>query len=131
VALLNGSKINYVKEAAKFVVDNLTKDDILSIVIYDDEVEVLQKAIKVENKQLIKNKINSIIDRGSTNLTGGMLKGYAEVKSNFSKGYVNRVLLLSDGLANIGITDSAEINKIVSIKNKGRWHFSFYFWSWK
>jgi Ca-activated chloride channel family protein len=115
---MNGSKINYVKEAAKFVVDNLTKDDILSIVIYDDEVEVLQKAIKVENKQLIKNKINSIIDRGSTNLTGGMLKGYAEVKSNFSKGYVNRVLLLSDGLANIGITDSAEINKIVSIKNK-------------
>ncbi|QQR97605.1 MAG: VWA domain-containing protein [Sphingobacteriales bacterium] len=115
---MSGDKIRYVKDAAKFVIDNLTKDDIVSIIIYDDEVEVLQAATKVENKQLIKNKINTITDRGSTNLTGGMLKGYAEVKSNFKQGYINRVLLLSDGLANEGITDPIQIQKIVSTKNK-------------
>lgn len=115
---MSGDKIKYVKEAAKFVIDNLTKDDYVSIVIYDDVVEVLQSAIKVENKQLIKNKINSITDRGSTNLTGGMLKGYSEVKQNFKQGYINRVLLLSDGLANEGITDPVQIQKIVATKNK-------------
>lgn len=115
---MSGDKIKYVKEAAKFVVDNLAKDDIVSIVIYDDEVQVLQEAIKAENKQLIKNKINTITDRGSTNLTGGMLQGYTQVKANFKQGYINRVLLLSDGLANEGITDPTEIQKIVAKKNK-------------
>ncbi|MCB9032639.1 MAG: VWA domain-containing protein [Chitinophagales bacterium] len=114
---MSGDKIKYVKEAAKFVVNNMSKDDILSIIIYDDQVEVLQEAIKVENKQLIINKINQITDRGSTNLTGGMLQGYTQVKANYKTGYVNRVLILSDGLANQGITDPTEIQKIVQKKN--------------
>lgn len=114
---MSGDKIKYVKEAAKFVVNNMSKDDILSIIIYDDQVEVLQEATKVENKQLIINKITQITDRGSTNLTGGMLQGYTQVKANYKTGFVNRVLILSDGLANQGITDPTEIQKIVQKKN--------------
>ncbi len=51
------------------------------------------------------------MDRGSTNLSGGMLEGYTQVKSTKKEGYVNRVLLLTDGLANAGITEPEDYEK--------------------
>jgi Ca-activated chloride channel homolog len=114
---MHGDKINFVKQSAKFAIDNLTPEDYVSIIAYDDVVEVLQPAIKVENKQAIKQKIDKLYDRGSTNLTGGTLEGYTQVKANYKKDYINRVLLLSDGLANAGITDPAKIKEIVRTKN--------------
>lgn len=112
-----GAKMQNVKEAAKFVVDNLGSDDYLSIIIYDDAVTILHDATKVTDKALIKAKIDNVRDEGSTNLSGGMLEGYEQVKKNYKKDYVNRVLLLSDGLANVGITDTAQLQKIASNKN--------------
>ena len=47
-----------------------------------------------------------------TNLSGGMMKGYQEVKSTQKDGFVNRVLLLSDGLANAGITGNEQLKEI-------------------
>jgi Ca-activated chloride channel family protein len=111
-----GSKIAYAKKAAAFVVDQLNSEDIVSVVNYDDRVEVTSSAQPVKNKELLKQKINELFDRGSTNLTGGMLEGYTQVKANRKEGYVNRVLLLTDGLANQGITDPAQMKKIVEKK---------------
>ena len=113
---MSGDKIAFVKKAAKFVVDNLTPEDYLTIIAYDDHVEVLSAAQKVTDKQTLKAKINELYDRGSTDLGGGMLKGYEEVKSVYKEGFVNRVLLLSDGLANVGITVPHELQNIVSSK---------------
>lgn len=111
-----GSKIAYAKKAAAFVVDQLNNEDIVSVVNYDDRVEVTSSAQPVKNKELLKQRINELFDRGSTNLTGGMLEGYTQVKANRREGYVNRVLLLTDGLANQGITDPAQMKKIVEKK---------------
>ena len=110
-------KLENVKKAANFIIDNLTKDDYLSIVVYDDEMSVLRKAAKVHHAAAIKQKVQNISSGGSTNLSGGMLEGYEQVKSVFGENYVNRVLLLSDGLANEGITDIEKLKKIVSEKN--------------
>ena len=110
-------KLENVKKAANFIIDNLTKDDYLSIVVYHDNMSVLRKAAKVHHAEAIKQKIESISPNGSTNLSGGMLEGYEQVKSVFGENYVNRVLLLSDGLANEGITDIETLKKIVSEKN--------------
>lgn len=115
---MEGDKIKYVKEAAKFIVDNLTPDDLLSIVTYESEVKTILHSTKVENKNRIKSKIDKIYSSGSTNLSGGLLEGYAEVKSTFKNGYVNRVLLLSDGLANVGITDISKLQDIAKLKNQ-------------
>lgn len=108
-----GEKIRNAKKAAKYVIDQMQEDDYLSVVIYDGSVDVLQDAVHPYNKQMIKNKIDAIQDRGGTNLMGGALKGYNMVQKNHSEGYINRVLLLSDGLANEGITDPNQIQKIV------------------
>ena len=61
-------------------------------------------------------KVASIQTGGSTNLSGGMLEGYRQVKSTIEENVINRVLLLSDGLANQGITDMSELQNIVEQK---------------
>ncbi len=112
-----GEKIRNAKKAAKYLIDQMQGDDYVSVVIYDGSVDVLQEAIHPYNKQSIKNKIDAITDRGGTNLMGGAMKGYSLVKRNHSEEYINRVLLLSDGLANEGITNPTEIQRIVKRYN--------------
>lgn len=115
---MQGDKLKYVKQAASFLTDQLNAEDRLSIVTYESGVEVIQPPTKVINKAMIKTKIASIVDAGSTNLSGGMLKGYSLVSANFAKDNVNRVLLLSDGLANVGISDPNKLQEIARKKTR-------------
>ncbi len=116
---MNGNgKLDYVKKAAQLVVDNLEQDDQLSVVDYDDNVEVLYSQARVTNKAALKAKIAELYPDGSTNLSGGMLEGYNQVVSTITDRQVNRVLLLSDGLANQGITVPSELIRLVEAKYK-------------
>jgi Ca-activated chloride channel family protein len=108
-----GDKIAYARKAAKAVIDRLGPEDLVSIVNYDDRVEVTSPQQPVRNKEELKRKIDRISDRGSTALTDGMREGYRQIQSQKREGYVNRVLLLTDGLANVGITSPSEIRRIV------------------
>jgi Ca-activated chloride channel homolog len=99
------ARLHNAKIAVNYLIDHLNPEDILSIVIYDHFVDVLHGSSPVGNKEHIKHKINHIFPRGATNISGGLSKGYEEVKSTYSPNKINRVLLLSDGLANEGITD--------------------------
>ena len=111
-----GAKLDYVKKAVAFVIDHLNQKDILSIVQYDNQVEVVSAAAPVTDKATLKRKVKAISSRGTTNLSGGMLEGYQQVAANRKEGYVNRVLLLSDGLANRGITEPAQLQAIAQKK---------------
>lgn len=113
---MGGDAMKFAKEAAKFVVKQLSSDDKLSIVNYDDVVEVTSPSQQVKNKELLIEKIDKIFARSMTNLSGGTLEGYKQVASTKKSNYVNRVLLLTDGLANTGITNPAQLNKITSAK---------------
>jgi Ca-activated chloride channel family protein len=115
---MSGDKIAYARRAANFVIDQLKEDDILSIVNYDDKIEVTSPSEPVKNKEVLRKKVNALFDRGSTNLTGGMMEGFEQVKSTKREGYVNRVLLLTDGLANVGITDPQEMKRLVEQRYK-------------
>ena len=115
---MRGDKIAYAKRAANFVIDQLKEDDILSIVNYDDKIEVTSPSEPVKNKEVLRRKVNALFDRGSTNLTGGMMEGFEQVKTTKREGYVNRVLLLTDGLANVGITDPQEMKRLVEQRYK-------------
>lgn len=113
---MSGEKIRNAKRAAKHIVDMLKPSDLLSIVVYDDKVDLLVPQGRVRDKESLKRKIDGIHDRGSTNLMGGAMMGYEEVNKTFRPEYINRVLLLSDGLANEGITDPDRIRRIVRSK---------------
>ncbi len=109
---MSGEKLAYVKKATDFVIDNLNSDDYLSIVQYDNKVDVVSKSKAVTDKKRLHKKVAAIKAGGMTNLSGGMLEGYTQVGRSKSDKYVNRVLLLSDGLANEGITDPEKLRSI-------------------
>ena len=113
---MSGDKMEFVKKATNFVVDNLNAADQLSIVQYDDRIEVVTPAQSVKNKKQIQDLVNKIQARGMTNLSGGMLEGYNQTSVSKSNKYVNRVLLLSDGLANEGITAPEKLKMIAQKK---------------
>lgn len=102
-------KIDYTKEAAKFLIDNLTPNDFFSVVAYDRDIEIISPAAPVTTKNLLKHKIEHIFAGGTTNLSGGLSEGYQQVLKNRKKNFVNRIILLSDGLANVGVTDKKSL----------------------
>ncbi len=104
-----GDKLAYVKQAAQFLVQHLGAEDTLSMVSYNEEVKVDLPPTPVTHKDLITQAIDSITAYGSTNLSGGWLQGCTLVAQKLIEGQVNRVLLLSDGLANRGVTDAAKL----------------------
>lgn len=110
------NKLEFVKKAVEYIIDELGFNDYISIVTYDDDVKVVYASSMVEDKTRLKSEVRKILSGGFTNLSGGMNEGYSQVEKTVRKGYVNRVLLLSDGLANRGITDRTELGNIV--KNK-------------
>ena len=111
-SMADQGKMDFAKTALYKLIDQLGSEDILSVVIYDNEVNVLQRARRVRNKQELKSLIAEVYPRNSTNLGGGMIEGFRQVERNASRRYVNRVILLSDGLANQGITSSYELGRI-------------------
>lgn len=94
---MDGKKIENLKEAVKRVVDSLGEKDRISVVIFDDEVEVLLTNQAPTNKAEIKNKIDCIIPRGGTQISDAMKKAMEEIKKGASANMVNRMLLLTDG----------------------------------
>ncbi|MCL6613465.1 MAG: VWA domain-containing protein [Firmicutes bacterium] len=117
---MEGDPLAYVKMAACRIVEQMGAGDRFSLVIFDHEVEVVCPARAVAEKDALKAAIAGIQARGSTNLSGGLLRGYQEVKSGAKSGQVNRILLLTDGCANQGITDRALLAaKVRSMREHG------------
>lgn len=100
-----GAPLHHALKAAESVVDQLEPDDILSVVVYDDEVDSVVPPQAVTNKGALKNSIRKVKAGGITNLSGGWLKGCEHVKTRLDPQKINRVLLLTDGHANMGIQD--------------------------
>ncbi|MBU9720270.1 MULTISPECIES: vWA domain-containing protein [Bacillaceae] len=109
---MSGKPLDYCKEACEFVVDQLTNKDILSVVTFDGDVETVVSPQKVTHKDLLKKHIQRIHTRGITNLSGGLIEGCQHVLKQEMDQYVNRVILLSDGIANAGIRDPQLLLKL-------------------
>jgi len=100
-----GAPLHHALRAAESVVDQLQSTDVLSVVVYDDEVDTVVPPQPVANPDELKAAISRVRAGGITNLSGGWLKGCEHVKAQLDPQKVNRVLLLTDGHANMGIQD--------------------------
>jgi Ca-activated chloride channel family protein len=111
---MSGSKLEKAKEAAIFCLRNLTGADRAAVIAYDDQVRTVSpsRALSPDVKNSIIADVRAIHSGGSTNLSGGWLTGAQEVANHqHEANYLNRAILLSDGLANVGITEPAELEK--------------------
>lgn len=99
---MEGPRIRAARDAAKMAVDRLGPRDIVSVISYDQVVEVEVPATRATDKQAIKDRIDRLTARGSTAIWAGMQRGADEVRKFKSPELVNKIILLSDGLANVG-----------------------------
>jgi Ca-activated chloride channel family protein len=112
-SMADQSKIEYAKKAVRTLIEQLQNNDIFSFVIYDDVVDVVREAKPVRDKQELLCLLDEVFPRGATNLGGGLAEGLRQVERHRDKEYLNRVILLSDGLANRGVTDPSELQRMV------------------
>jgi Ca-activated chloride channel family protein len=108
----SGGKIQAAKEAAILALHRLKSKDIVSVVLYDSDVEVLVPATRMTNRDRIIRKIRGINAGGSTALYAGVQTGAEELRKFLSNERVNRVVLLSDGLANVGPDSPGALGKL-------------------
>ena len=108
-------KLDYVRTAAHQLVDMMGPKDILSIVTYDHQVAVPWPSSRVDgNRETLHRIIAGIYPGGRTFLSGGLEEGFRQAKAGRRRGYLNRVLLLSDGLANVGVVHTGALREMAA-----------------
>lgn len=110
---MEGEKMEQAKQAANMLIDRLEVDDYFSLVTYESEVEVNISATKVgDNAEKWQRHVRRLETGGSTALYAGVEAGGEEVREYLKDNHINRVILLSDGLANVGKKSPREITRL-------------------
>jgi Ca-activated chloride channel family protein len=99
---MSGDRIAQAREAAIMAVGRLGPEDIASVVVFDTRAEVIIPAMKVVDPHYFIDRIRRIGLGGSTAIADGVLKGRGEVLTYMEPRRLNRIVLLSDGQANVG-----------------------------
>lgn len=119
---MSGEKrLGLAQKGLNYLTDELGDNDRVSIVTYANGVKtVLDGARCTESgKRTIKNKISSLTARGGTNGGDGLDKAYKLAQNHFIKGGNNRVIIISDGDFNVGISDTNELKEFIQKKAEG------------
>lgn len=109
---MSGARIAAAKEAARMAIDRLAGEDVLALVTYNHGVDVLQPAGRLTSHSDVKARVGQLVAGGRTALFAGVEEGARQVRRHFSPHRVNRVILLSDGLANVGPSRPAELAEL-------------------
>ena len=112
---MEGAKIEKARQAAAMAVDKLGDDDIFSLVTYDSETDLLIPPERVggrDHREELKARIHRIQPGGSTALHAGVVLGAKQVRRFFERERVNRVILLSDGIANVGPSSTSDLARL-------------------
>lgn len=111
---MGGTPLDYAKKAALTALKNLRTGDHFAVVQFDTEAQVVLPLQPVGSARTpLAEKIEAIAAGGSTNLTGGWMLGRDELKKA-PKACRRRLLLLTDGQLNAGITEPALVEQIVA-----------------
>jgi Ca-activated chloride channel family protein len=108
-----GDKIERARASAKQLVERLADEDRVSIVTYATDYAVDLPLTRVgDARARILRVIDGIVDGGGTNISGGLESAIAELERGRGAGAASRVVLMSDGNANQGITDPRALGEL-------------------
>ncbi|MFW5691607.1 MAG: vWA domain-containing protein [Chloroflexota bacterium] len=99
------SRLGLVKESLALLLDELREDDRVAIVVYSDNSRVVLEPTAATDRADIDRAIDTLRPEGSTNVVDGLRLGYQLARENRAEGENTRVVVLSDGVANVGITE--------------------------
>ncbi len=109
---MQGSKIAKAREAAIEALRRLNSADRFALVAYDHRVDTLVPSQSPRNSTWIESRIRQIQADGNTALFGAVSQGAAEARKHLGTDYIHRVILLSDGLANVGPSNPADLARL-------------------
>jgi len=96
-ASMKGDKLDNVKIAMLNIVETMNEKDFISVIVFNEDADVVIKSQPVENKENLKYLINDISYSGGTSISKGIELGLKELDRNYSENHVNRMLILTDG----------------------------------
>lgn len=98
-------KIDYAKRAAKLLAGSMEPGDVYALVTFSDDARTIIPATSMGEAASIEHAIDRIYEGGGTNVYAGLQRGAEEIRRDLGDGNVGRIVLLSDGNANVGVTD--------------------------
>ena len=111
---MDGQPLQQAIEAVTAMAAKLTKKDAMSVIAFDDKVRLLMPYRKGVHQRDVKQALAGLDTGGCTDLHAGWLEGGSQLADHVSHDQISRILLLSDGNANVGLTDTSEIVAQVS-----------------
>ena len=113
-SMAEGSRLESVKEALYALIDQLRPTDTIGIVVYTTRARIVLDPIPVSQARTIRDAIAQLHPEDTTNVQEGLQFGYEMANANYDPERINRIILCSDGVANVGDTDPALILESVS-----------------
>lgn len=107
------NRLGLVKKALRLLVDELQPTDTISLVVYGSTAQVILPPTEADQTDVILAALSRLHPSGSTNAEQGLRLAYDLAAQAFRSGGINRVMLLSDGVANVGNTDSDSILEVI------------------
>jgi Ca-activated chloride channel family protein len=115
-SMREGGRLELVKHSLRLLAAQLDGNDSISIVAFSNEARVVLPMTSAANRGLIEAAVYGLQPDGGTNAEAGLRLGYEMAATALTSGVQNRVVLLSDGVANIGQTDHDRINADVKAR---------------
>ena len=106
-------RLELVKDALELLVERLDEEDSVGIVVYGSNARTVLEPTSGDQKRKIMKAINALQPEGSTNAEDGLRRGFKLAMQAYEPGINNRVILCSDGVANVGATGSDEIMQTI------------------
>jgi Ca-activated chloride channel homolog len=108
-SMADPGRLDLVQDALHTLVDELRPTDAVAIVTFNENARVVREMTRVADADALHDAIDELSAGGSTNLEAGLVLGYRVARDGFRGASTNRVVILSDGLANVGNTEADPI----------------------
>jgi Ca-activated chloride channel homolog len=109
---MSGEKLRKAQDAAIEALRRLGPQDLFSVVVYNHTVDTIVPAQSVRNVSSIEERIRGFHASGNTALFAGVSQGASEVRKNTNQKYAHRIILLSDGIANVGPNSPEDLGRL-------------------